>query len=88
LRGTFAHFQPFSQTGTLSALHFTTVPNAGCKKQRKTKMEKPATQAIVIFFTVAALTTACFAPALAMQKDQKYYDATHYHRPIAKGYLA
>jgi hypothetical protein len=51
-------------------------------------MESPAKKFIVIFFTIAALTAACFAPAFALQKDTGLYDTSNSNRPIAQAYLA
>ncbi len=51
-------------------------------------MESQVKKVIVIFFTIAALTAACFAPALAEQKDSPFYDSIHSYRPIAQAYRA
>jgi hypothetical protein len=57
-------------------------------QQGMTKMDSPKQKAILIFITFAALSTACFAPALALQKDTQPYDTVQSHQPTATGYLA
>jgi hypothetical protein len=49
---------------------------------------RPATKAAVMLFTGTALVLACFAPAIANQKEQSRYDTHNSHRPIIVGYLA
>jgi hypothetical protein len=49
---------------------------------------RPATKAAVMLFTGTALVLACFAPAIANQKEQSRYGTHNSHRPIIVGYLA
>jgi hypothetical protein len=53
-----------------------------------TKMDTLTKKGFVIIITVAALSTACFAPALALQKDSTAYDTHPSYQPTATGYLA
>jgi hypothetical protein len=48
---------------------------------------RPAIKAAVMLFTGTALILACFAPAIAQQKDNSRHDA-HSHPPVIISYLA
>ncbi len=52
------------------------------------KLTKPATKAAICFLTGTALILACYAPAIAQQKENSRHDQTNSHRPAIVSYLA